>query len=77
MRAYTTPGVYFEWLDAAAGAIPIVRTDVAGFVGFAERGPLHEAVRIESWTQFRSTFGRHMTVSYLAYAVEGFFANGG
>lgn len=77
MRAYTTPGVYFEWLDAAAGAIRIVRTDVAGFVGFAERGPLHAPVRIESWTQFRSTFGMHMSVAYLAYAVEGFFANGG
>ena len=77
MRAYTTPGVYFEWLDASAGAIQIVRTDVAGLVGFAERGPLHQPVRIESWTQFRSTFGRHITVGYLAYAVEGFFANGG
>lgn len=77
MRAYTTPGVYFEWLDTSAQTIAIVRTDVAGFVGFAERGPLHEPVRIESWTQFRSTFGRHTTAAYLAYAVEGFFANGG
>src|SRR5262249_20821568 len=77
MRACTTPGVYFERLDASAHTLPIVRTDIAGFVGFAERGPLHEPVRIESWTQFSSTFGRHVTVGYLAYAVEGFYANGG
>src|SRR5262249_45833060 len=38
---------------------------------------LHDPVRIESWTQFSSTFGRHVTAGYLAYAVEGFYANGG
>jgi phage tail sheath protein FI len=77
MPVYTTPGVYFERLDSSAHTIPIVRTDIAGFVGFAERGPIHDARRLESWTQFSSLFGRHITVGYLAYAVEGFYANGG
>lgn len=74
--AYRTPGVYFEWLDRATG-IPELRTDIAGFVGIAQRGPLHRAVRVETWTQFTSTFGTHVPQGYLAYAVEGFFANGG
>jgi phage tail sheath protein FI len=77
MFGYSTPGVYFEWLDAAARDIRPARVDIAGFVGVAERGPLHRPVRLESWNQFISTFGRHTTQGYLAFAVQGFFANGG
>ena len=76
MYAYRTPGVYFEWLDTAPG-IRVLRTDITGFVGIAERGVLHTPVRIESWQQFLATFGGHIPQAYLAYAVEGFFANGG
>lgn len=74
--AHRTPGVHFEWLDRprAAGEL---RTDVAGFVGIAERGPVGEPVRCETWNQFTSTFGTHVATGYLAYAVEAFFANGG
>lgn len=77
MPTYRTPGVYFEWLDARDRAIVPLRTDIAGFVGITERGPIHRPVRIESWTQFVSVFGRQIPQAYLAYAVEGFFANGG
>jgi len=73
---YRTPGVYFEWLDPQSG-IRELRSDVAGFVGIAEKGPLHQPVRVTSWTQFTSTFGAHIAQGYLAYAVEGYFANGG
>jgi uncharacterized protein len=76
MQLYQTPGVYFEWLDAPA-APAAVRTDVAAFVGIAARGPLHRPVRVESWTQFTSAFGGFLPQSYLAPAVDGFFANGG
>ncbi|HEY7425683.1 MAG TPA: hypothetical protein VH682_15745, partial [Gemmataceae bacterium] len=76
MLVYQTPGVYFEWLDAAAAPAPL-RTDVAAFVGIAARGPLHRPVRVESWTQFRSLFGGFLAQSYLATAVDGFFANRG
>ncbi len=55
--AYQTPGVYVEWLDKSAQQLVVGRTDVAGFVGLAERGPLHTAVKIESDRQFFSTFG--------------------
>ena len=77
MLQYRTPGVYFEWLDKRAPAIVPLRTDIAGFVGIAASGPLHVPVKIESFTQFTSTFGDHIPQGYLAYAVEGFFANGG
>jgi phage tail sheath protein FI len=77
MYAYQTPGVYFEWQDKTVRPPAIQRTDIAGFVGIADRGPLHEPVKVESWTQFVSAFGRHTPQGYLAYAVEGFFANGG
>jgi hypothetical protein len=70
------PGVRFQWIarPAAPGA---PRTDIAGFVGIAERGDLHVPTRIESPAQFTSTFGRSLPGAYLADAVEAFFANGG
>jgi len=77
MLAYRTPGVYFEWLDQRGPAMAPLRTDIAGFVGIAMAGPLHIPVKIESFTQFVSIFGGHTPQGFLAYAVEGFFANGG
>ncbi len=77
MLAYTTPGVYFEWLDTRSPALVPLRTDIAGFVGIAAAGPLQTPIKVESMTQFASVFGAHTPQAYLAYAVEGFFANGG
>jgi phage tail sheath protein FI len=77
MFSYSTPGVYFEWQDAAQRPIGPARVDIAGFVGIAQRGPLHRPVCVESWNQFTSIFGRHVRQGFLAYAVQGFFANGG
>jgi phage tail sheath protein FI len=77
MRTYRTPGIYFEPKDAAAPFIGPLRTDVAGFVGLASRGPLHTPVKIESLTQFKTVFGGPMAQAYLAYAVQCFFGNGG
>jgi hypothetical protein len=76
MVARSTPGVYFEWQDRKAPPT-LARTDVAGFVGIAERGPLHTPVAVENWSDFRQQFGGHIQAGYLAYAVEGFFLNGG
>jgi uncharacterized protein len=76
VTTYRTPGVYFEWRDQPAPP-GLRRTDIAGFVGIALRGPLHCPVRVTSWTQFVSAFGGRTSQGYLAYAVHGFFANGG
>jgi len=66
-----------------------VRTDIAGFFGFTERGPqvdratddpdtkLAAAVKLTSWNAFRNVFGGYLKDGYLAYAVRGFFATGG
>src|ERR1035438_9139418 len=77
MRTLHTPGVSFEWHDACTPVIGPLRTDIAGFVGIAERGPLHIAAKIESQTQFASVFGGEIAQGYLAYAVDAFFANEG
>jgi phage tail sheath protein FI len=72
-----TPGVQVEWLDTAPQGRTVVPTDVAGFVGVAERGPLHSAVRVDGFGQFQGVFGTPLRYAYLAHAVEAFFANGG
>ena len=72
------PGVYFQRADAPVSAVDEARSDVAGFVGIAERGPLHEPVCVQSWTQFFTRFGRsELDYAFLPDAVHGFFANGG
>jgi hypothetical protein len=88
MPVYLTPGVYRQPRRTEQRDIRLVRTDVAGFAGFAERGPLPSptatlteaagaAVRLTSWNEFLATFGGFMVYSYLAYAVRAFFENGG
>lgn len=76
MPQHRTPGVYFERSERPP-AIGRRRTDIAGFVGIAEKGSPHTPIKVESWAQFLATFGGHMPQGYLAYAVQGFFENGG
>jgi Bacteriophage tail sheath protein len=77
MRPYQTPGVYHERADANAGGVNALRTDIAGFVGIAERGPLNLAVPVESYRQFQAWFGDTIDNGYLAYCARAFFENGG
>src|SRR5688572_9878892 len=74
---YAAPGVYYERADARTPVIAAVRTDIAGFVGLAPRGPVDEAVPVESFRQFQAHFGPFSGSAFLAYAVRGFFENGG
>ena len=71
------PGVDVEWVSADVPVPAAVRTDVAGFVGVTQRGPAHQPVRITSWSQFQAVFGSYDPRGWLAFAVNGFFANGG
>lgn len=77
MTAYLTPGVYYERVDSSAPGIIGVRTDIAGFVGIAARGPVDTAVPLQSYRQFQSYFGDFTGAGYLAYSVRAFFENGG
>lgn len=74
---YTRPAVHIERADAAGPPPVVLRTDVAGLVGIARRGPLDVPVPVESLRQFSAHFGDFTGAGYLAYAVRGFFENGG
>ncbi len=75
--SYLAPGVYMEEVSSGSRPIEAVGTAVAAFVGFAERGPLHEPVLVTNWTQFKANFGDFVDGYYLAHAVYGYFQNGG
>jgi len=84
--AFRLPGVYF--LPARAPrTVDLPPLDVAGFVGFATRGPLDVAVPVTDLTSFDAIFGGPFAVArdasgkpvyaYLRDAVSGFFSAGG
>ncbi len=77
VHALLAPGVYYQTVDAGAPPVTPLRTDIAGFVGIAERGPIDLPVPVESWRQFASWFGGFSGAGYLAYAVRAFLENGG
>lgn len=73
------PGVYIEEFTPG-GPIEGVGTSTAAFIGTATRGPIKKPTLIESWDEFKATFGDMIAEppsSYLAPAVYGFFLNGG
>lgn len=72
-----TPGVHLQRTDPGASDLTILRTDIVGFAGFAERGPVGPAVAVETMGQFASVFGGYWPGAELAYAVRAFFENGG
>lgn len=77
MPEYLSPGVYVE--EIATGPVPIegVSTSTAAMVGPTERGPEYPKL-VTSWLQFQRWYGGYVPdISYLAYAVQGFFDNGG
>lgn len=77
MTAPRTPGVYYQTVDAGTPSVTPFRTDITGFVGLSQRGPIDVPVPVQSWRQFESWFGEFIGGGYLAYAVRAFFENGG
>jgi phage tail sheath protein FI len=76
MRASLAPGLYFEAVRPAAAADPL-RTDVAGFIGRTQRGPVGVATRVAGWREFQLVFGEIVGDADTSLAVRGYFANGG
>ncbi|MCA1614970.1 MAG: hypothetical protein LC795_15225 [Acidobacteria bacterium] len=80
------PGVYFLPTRRPPGA-GLPRLDVAGFVGYAERGPLDWPVAVEDLDTYRAVFGGDLALARerdgravyanLPSAVASFFAQGG
>lgn len=78
MPEYLSPGVYIEELNTGPVPIEGVSTSTAGFVGQTERGPT-EITFVTSFTEYQRWFGSFIdpSISYLPFAVKGFFDNGG
>ena len=77
MASFTYPGVYIEELSSGQHTITGVATSIGAFVGWAPMGPVTEATLVESWSDYVAQFGGLDTRSWLGYAVNQFFANGG
>jgi len=74
---YLSPGVYVEEVDKGSKPIEGVGTAVAGFIGFAAKGPMNKPTFVANWTQYTNVFGNFVPGAYLAHAVYGYFNNGG
>lgn len=74
---FTFPGVYIEEIPSGVHTITGVATSIAAFVGWAAQGPTKEATLVLSWADFANQYGGLDSRSYLGYAVNQFFANGG
>lgn len=75
MLSYQTPGVYREEVFLPA---PVeLRTGVPAFLGYAGQGPVNAPQLLTLWPQFGQKFGAPLANHFLAYAVRGFFENGG
>jgi len=82
MSEYLRPDVYVEEKPSGASPIEAVGTSTGGFVGTAQRGRVGVATLVTSWTDYVNKFARGLKSpfsgdSYLAFAVYGFFQNGG
>lgn len=77
MPEYVAPGVFIEEIPAGPKPIEGVSTSTAAFVGITEQGPMNQPTFITNLGEFARIFGGHIKESYLAYAVQGFFQNGG
>lgn len=76
MPEYLTPGVYIEEFEIGPRPIEGVSTSTLGLLGMTERGPT-DPRPITSFEDFQRLYGGFMEGSYSAYAVDGFFRNGG
>ncbi len=76
MPEYLAPGVYVEEIEIGGKPIEGVSTSTAGFIGETERGPTMPRL-VTGLEQFRRLYGGFLSNSYLPFAVEGFFSNGG
>jgi Phage tail sheath protein subtilisin-like domain/Phage tail sheath C-terminal domain len=68
------PGLYLRGLPSEP-VLPL--SAITGFVGIAERGPLHRPQPLRTWDEYLMVFGGLIDYGFLPHAVFGFFRNGG
>ena len=81
MAEYLTPGVFIED-NPNPPVVEAVSASTGGFLGIAQRGEVGKPIFITSWNAFIENFSFGMDSPFLAnsdlaYAVYGFFQNGG
>ena len=87
MAEYLHPGVYVQEVPSAVRPIEGISTSTAAFIGVADQGPVPgtllptgqpaQPVFLTSFTEYNRQFGGFRTDSFLTYAVQAFFQNGG
>lgn len=77
MAQVTYPGVYVEEVSSGVRPITAASTSVAAFIGIAERGPVHDALKVFNLSEYQRRYGGFIRHSYLSHAVYQFFNNGG
>lgn len=71
-----SPGLYFQAVRAPE-EIETLRTDIAGFLGPTQRGPLGRMVRVSGWRDFVNRFGGETQIQATPFCLRGYFENGG
>jgi phage tail sheath protein FI len=84
---YLHPGVYVQEVPSALRPIQGVGTSTAAFIGVADSGPVPgyllptgraaQPFLVTSFTEYSRQFGGFRADSFLTYAVQAFFQNGG
>lgn len=79
---FIVPGVYSQNTPATTSAVDSSNIMTSVLVGTALRGTPNKAIKVTSWTQFRTAFSRgyetpYFADSYLAHCAYGYFQNGG
>jgi uncharacterized protein len=77
MAQVTYPGVYVEEVSSGVRPLAAASTSIAAFVGVAEKGPVGQAVKVFSFTEYQNRYGGFLAHSFLSHAVFQFFNNGG
>ncbi len=70
-----SPGVYRE--EVFPTPPPVLLTGVPAFLGYVSKGEANKPILLTLWPQLAENFGAPLSDGYLAYAVRGFFENGG
>jgi phage tail sheath protein FI len=81
------PGVYVQEVPSAVRPIQGVSTSTAAFIGVAQKGPIPgtilpngrmaQPLLVTSFTDFQRQYGGFVQESFLPYAAQAFFQNGG
>lgn len=77
MVTVSYPGVYIEEVPSGVNTITGVSTSIGAFFGRTTKGPMNQAVRVLSLSDFARNFGTGHAESDLGRSVRLFFENGG